>query len=193
MNYFDISGFPREVQSRVERELASGEKVEWMGQPIPRRLAKASWPIVVFGIPWTAFALFWTAGAAWGTSKTGVGLLNLFPLFGIPFILVGLGMLSSPFWIKRAAKGTAYVITDRRAIVIQGGWRGTVNVRSFEPERLVDLRRKEHADGSGDLVFTQDIRRDSDGDRHTTEVGFMAIADVKSVEEIVKALVVRTR
>lgn len=177
----------------IDSELRSGERVAWMDQPIPGRMARATWPIVLFGIPWTAFALFWTAGAAWGTSKMdgGPGLFSAFPLFGLPFILIGVGMLSSPYWARRRARRSAYVLTDRRAIVFTAGWRGSITVRSFEPERLNDLRRKQHPDGSGDLVFAQDIRRDSDGDRLATDVGFLAVREVKSVEEMVRALAQR--
>ena len=101
-------------------------------------------------------------------------------------------MLSSPYWARRKARRSAYVLTDRRAILFTAGGRGSVTIRSFEPERLTDLRREQHADGSGDLVFAQDIRRDSDGDRHSTGVGFLAIREVKAVEELVRALAQRS-
>ena len=190
MNASEQIAVPRELQSLVEAELRPGERITWMEQPIARLLARATWPIVLFGIPWTAFALFWTAGAAWGTTKMkdGPGLFSVFPLFGLPFILIGVGMLSSPYWARRKARGSVYVLTDRRAILFTAGWRGSMTVRSFEPERLNDLRRNQHSDGSGDLVFAQDIHRDSDGDRRSTDVGFMAIREVKQVEEMVRTL-----
>jgi hypothetical protein len=185
---------PFELQRMIDSELASGERVLWSAQPIPGRFARKALPAVLFGIPWTAFALFWTAGAAWGTSRTeGAGLFRAFPLFGLPFILIGVGMLSSPYWMRRKARRCAYVLTNRRAIVLSGGWRGSVTVRSFGPERLTDLQRKQNPDGSGDLVFAQDIRRDSEGSRLATDVGFLAIRDVKSVEEQVRALSVQAR
>jgi len=194
MNYPDTARLPQQLRSLVEAELQSGERITWMEQPIPGRMARMTLPIVLFGIPWTGFALFWTGAAAWGTSKiqSGRGLFSGFPLFGLPFILIGFGMLSSPYWARRRARRSAYVLTDRRAILFTAGWRGSVTVRTFMPERLTDLRRKQHTDGSGDLVFAQDIRRDSDGDRHSTDVGFLAIREVKSVEELVRTLAQRT-
>ncbi|MDX2200053.1 MAG: hypothetical protein SF069_13915 [Phycisphaerae bacterium] len=162
-----------------------------MEQPIPGRMARMTLPIVLFAIPWTAFAVFWTAAAGWGTSKaeTGAGFFGFFPLFGVPFILIGLGMLASPFWARRNARRSAYVLTDRRAILIAAGWSGSVTVRSFGPDRLTDLRRRQHADGSGDLVFAEDVHRDSEGARHSADVGFLAIREVKAVEGMVRALV----
>jgi hypothetical protein len=180
---------PFELQRMIDAELSGGERVTWSAQPIPGRFVRNGLGIVLFGIPWTAFAIFWTAGAAWGTSRSGtLGLFSFFPLFGLPFILVGFGMLSSPYWMRRKAKRTVYVITNRRAIVLAGGWRGSITVRSFEPESLTDISRRQNPDGSGDVVFTRDIRRDSDGGRQSTDVGFLAVRDVKSVEQKVRAL-----
>lgn len=193
MNYPDMSSLPPSLHALVEAELQPGERITWLGQPIPSRMARSTLPVVLFGIPWTAFALFWTAGAAWGTSQMegGPGLFSAFPLFGVPFILVGLGMLSSPFWASRKARRSAYVLTDRRALVFAAGWRGSVTVRSFEPERLMDLRRKQYSDGTGDLVFTQDVRCDSEGHTRATDVGFLAVRDVSSVEALVRTLIQR--
>lgn len=146
-------------------------------------------PIVLFGIPWTAFAIFWIAGASGFKLPDFSHGFGFFPLFGVPFVLIGLGMLSSPYWARRAARRSIYVLTDRRAIIIRGSWRGSVTVRSFERERLTDLQRKQHADGAGDLIFTQDIRSVSDGGRQMTPVGFLAVHDVKNVEDAVRALV----
>lgn len=194
MSHVETFRLPNELRSMIESEIHAGERIAWVEQPVPGRLARASWPIVLFGIPWTAFAIFWTASAAWGISNSrNAGFFWAFPLFGLPFILIGLGMLSSPFWIRQQASRSAYVLTDRRAIIFRAGWRGSVTVRSFEPERLNDLRRKQNTDGSGDLVFVQDLHRDSDGDSRSTDVGFLAVSDVKAVEALVRGLVQKKR
>jgi hypothetical protein len=190
----EFSSLPREVRSQVEMELQSGERIAWMDQPIPGRMARGSLGLVIFGIPWTAFAVFWMVMAAKGVSNTKGGAITwLFPLFGLPFVLIGIGMLSSPYWARRRAQRMAYVITDRRAIIFQGGWRGSVNVRSFEPSTLKgDLQRKQHADGSGDLIFAQELRRGSKGRQYTANIGFLAVRDVKAVEEMVRTLAQKT-
>src|SRR2546422_9237203 len=85
---------PHQLREKVDRELESGEHVEWLQMPVPRYFTPAATAGFLFGIPWTAFAIFWTAGAAWGTSNVGgPGFFSAFPLFGLPFILIGLGML----------------------------------------------------------------------------------------------------
>ena len=183
----DLWQLPPNLRTLVESELNDEEKIKWVGVPIPRRFAMRAIPIVLFGIPWTAFALFWMAGASGFRIPDFKQVTDLFPLFGIPFVLIGFGMLSSPYWMIRKARKTAYVLTNVRAILFDGGFSTTI--RSFGPERLKDLRRKQRSDGSGDLIFERKHTRDSDGDRQTTDHGFLAISDVKAVEDLVRQLV----
>jgi hypothetical protein len=188
----DVSMLPHRLRAMIESELQPGERIDWLGQPLPGRLAIATLPIVLFSLFWTAFSIFWVYKAGAKEWMAG-GEFQLFPLFGIPFVLIGFTMLYSPFWVMRGARRSAYVLTDRRALLFRGGWRDTVTVRSFEPARLTDLIRTQRADGSGDLVFKRDIGSDSDGGRTYRDVGFAAIPDVKGVEEKVRELVKRSR
>ncbi len=177
---------PGDVAALLEAELQPGERITWVGQPIPGRFARGSIGIVLFGIPWTAFAIFWIAGASGFHLPDFSNGSELFPLFGVPFVLIGFGMLSSPYWMRRKAGRTAYVITDKRALILDGGsWRSTT-IRSFEPHRLGDIRRVQNPDGSGDIIFERPWA--SDGSKQTTDHGFLAIQDVKNVESLIRKL-----
>lgn len=188
----DLEDLPAALQTLVEAELNAGEKIIWIGRPNARRFALQSLPVVLFAIPWTAFALFWMAGAAGFKIPNFNQGFDLFPLFGIPFVLIGFGMLSTPLWMKRKAKRTAYVLTTERAIVFDGGFRSTT-IQSFGPERLNDLQRKQRSDGSGDLIFERKLSSNNDGGQRTTDLGFLAIPNVKEVEELVRKLVKRSQ
>lgn len=190
MDYPNRYNLPDRLVPLVDRELALGEAVAWVGQPIPGQLARNQWRTVLFGIPWTAFAIFWTFLAAQGGTKSGQSpWFWLFPLWGVPFILVGLNMLTSPYWARRRAWRTTYVLTNQRAVVITAGWSGRTSVRSFEPDTLKDLRRTERADGTGDLIFAAEVSPDSRGRKNQACFGFLAIKDVKNVEEQIRQLV----
>ena len=182
---------PLDLQEMVNRELEPGERIVWMDMPIPRFFTPVSTGAFLFGIPWTAFALFWTAGAAWGVSHSdpGTGLFRLFPLFGVPFILVGLGMLSSPLWAYRRAKHSVYVITDRRAITLTG-IRSTT-IRSYSPEQLHTIHRREKRDGTGDVYFERRTWKDSEGDSRSEDIGFLRIHNPREIERMLKALAAR--
>lgn len=179
---------------RIERELEDREQLVWAGRPDPSQMGCRSTPIVLFGIPWTAFSVFWVYMASvglWsglGSSGPGGIMQWLFPLFGVPFILIGLGLLSSPFWIKRSAKKTLYALTDRRCIIWQHGLR-TTTVKSYGPDDLENMSRVERKNGSGDVIFVKSIRireRHSSSDTVTTPEGFMAVEDARSLERLIR-------
>jgi len=167
-----------------KRELEPGERIEWQEMPARHYFTGTSIGAFLFAIPWTAFAIFWMFGA----SRSGS---IAFTSFGIPFVLIGIGMLSSPFWTYRKSLNTIYVITDRRAITFDGG--RTVTIRSYEPERLGNVFRKERNDGSGDVIISQKEWRDSEGDKQREELGFIRIKDAKRVERMLKKLAEKAR
>jgi hypothetical protein len=177
---------PRYLQDKVERELEAGERIEWIDMPIPRFFTPASASLFLFSIPWTAFAIFWMFGASGFKIPSFKSGFSLFPLFGIPFVLIGLGMLSSPLWAYRKALKTVYAITNKRAITFIGGRSATI--RSYSPGDLQEVYRKEKRDGSGDIIFARRTWRDSDGDRRSEELGFLRIRNPKEIEQMLKKL-----
>ena len=195
---FDGGGLPFDLNDRVQSEMRDGERLLWTGQPKASRAALAALPLVLFGIPFTAFSLVWMvtasgilfAGINHVDPPGGFGLFACFPLFGLPFLVIGVGMLSSPYWIWRQAKMTCYALTDRRAILWQAGKFGGVEVRSYGQAALGKVVRTEYSDGCGDLVFEEIVSIGTDGDGHrstsTTRHGFMAIRNVRDVEDLLR-------
>jgi hypothetical protein len=182
---------PDKLQARVNNELEAGEIIRWIEQPVPRHFTPKATAAFLFGIPWTAFAIFWTLGAAAQSSpaESGKGIMNvfsLFPLFGIPFILIGLGLLSRPLWAYRRALKTVYVITDRRAITFDGDRSSTI--RSYPPSKLQDIYRKDKKDGIGDIIISVRNWVDSEDRKQSEEFGFIHVRDPKKVEDMLKKL-----
>jgi len=182
------NNLPREVAALVGAELQPGERITWAGQPMPWRFARRNIGIFLFGIPWTAFAIFWVAGTSGFKLPDFSDSAGWFPLFGVPFVLSGFGMLSTPYWMRRKARRTAYVVTDERALIIDGSWWRSTTIRSFEPRRLGDIRRDQNPDGSGNLIFERTWDNDGDGGNQFTEHCFLAIRDVKTVERLIRQL-----
>jgi hypothetical protein len=177
---------PRLLEEKVDHELEPGERIEWIDMPIPRFFTPASTGAFLFAIPWTAFAIFWIYAASGFKIPDLREGFDLFPLFGVPFVLIGFAMLSSPLWTWRKALGTVYVITNKRAITFDGGWSTTI--RSYPPQKLQDLYRKEKRDGSGDVIIARRAWRDSEGDRRSEELGFLRIRNPKEIEQMLKKL-----
>ena len=188
-----IAAIDPDLRRAIDAELDGGERIVWLRQPVPWLLWRGSLAVLIFGVPWTAFSVFWTLRAAGlispGARTTG-WWAYIFPLWGLPFIFIGLAMLSAPYWAARAARRTVYVITDRRAIVWIPKGRGAKDVQSFEPKRLLSITRTERADGSGDLVFEQ--FRETNGSSTTTiRRGFMGLANVRDAEEVLREVLLR--
>ncbi|HEX2851649.1 MAG TPA: hypothetical protein VHO24_00320 [Opitutaceae bacterium] len=185
------------LDPKIERllydELGPNEKLFWSGAPRPGRMGRRTLPIVLFGIPWTAFAVFWVAAASGFKRPDLAHGSGFFPLFGLPFVLVGIGLLSSPYWVMRKARRTVYAVTGDRAIILEGGFRGSISVRSFRADQLREIRRVQLADGSGDLILDQKFTTDSEGSRRTAETGFLGIPDVTAVEALLQAIQRKTK
>lgn len=175
------------AQLLIQQELEAGEILLWAGAPNPKRHLWTNLPIVLFGIPWTAFSIFWVVMAfsmGGHAPNEPTGFRIFFPLFGVPFILIGLGLLSTPYWAYRNALNTAYAVTSKRLIILVNG--KSRRVQSFLPADIGLLERSEKQDGSGDLIFSRKTSSDGDGGRTTQSIGFMGIPDARRVEQIVR-------
>jgi hypothetical protein len=177
-----------ELDSILRRELLPGERLLWSGRSQPRKM-NAAFAIWLFAIPWMAFALFWEAMAfmPWmANTHTPPGIQwsfgIVFPLFGLPFIAVGLGMLWMPFAARRKAARTIYGLTDRRLLRVSAGKQresASVMLGQMGP---IDVSAD--AAGCGTLRVQTGTGRDSDGDRVTERFEIVAVPDVARLETL---------
>jgi hypothetical protein len=196
---FDLAddGMPvMDMEARVRTELRPGERLVWVGQPNPARWMFKTLPILFIAIPWTACTLFMLAatsglldafgiGGKWRGVMHGVAVRIIFSLFfALPLALIGLGMTSAPLWAWRMAFRTFYAITDQRVLIWEANPLVGKTLRTIPPEDLHRLSRREFADGSGDLVF-DNVTHDSDGRQSSYENGFIGIARVREVEDMI--------
>ena len=113
----EVTSLSDELRRRVDGELADGEAVLWLTQPRPGQFARRSLILAAFGIIWTIFSVSFMIHLASGPFGLDLGSV----LFQGLFVVIGLAMITSPLWMMHKAAATAYVITDRRAILIDGG------------------------------------------------------------------------
>jgi hypothetical protein len=184
---------PSPLQEALSRAVPADEPIRWTGRPGPRVGDWRDWFFVIFGIEWTALTALFTAGAIAIVINGGMRGDNplwspvCFPLFGVPFVLFGIWMITAPARARRRLRDTVYAVTDRRAVVIECGYWGTT-VRSFGPEQLAGSSFIERPGSRGDLILSETAHVDSDGVRHVTQVGFLNISDARRVEELIRYL-----
>lgn len=177
---------PGKLRQLVEGELNEGEQLRWVERARLGRFIARSLPLVLIGIPFTGVALLWITIATVFAGSTGFFPLYIFPVFGVPFLLVGGAMLLSPLFMLIKASGTVYAVTDRRAMSFEGGYATTI--RSFGPEYVGNLQRTQYADGSGDLIFDRVVKHGRRRRKYYKDVGFLGIANVKQVERLVREI-----
>lgn len=177
------------LDTALRRELATGERILWSAQPRASRLL-SGFGIWLFAIPWLVFSLFFVGMTLlpWAdTSNTPNGIKWSFgifmPLFGLPFVAIGLAMFWMPVHAVKNAKRTVYALTSMRLIrLIEGRKRRMDNVML---DQFGPMKRNENADGTGDLRIETHSRIDSDGDRVTETFEVLGIPDVARLERLI--------
>jgi hypothetical protein len=168
-----------------------GERIKWTGMPDARRVFLIAGAIWLFAVPWTAFSLFWESITlspffAAKAPKMPDGLAIVFSLIGLPFVLVGFGMMAAPFYMLRRARRTLHVITDRRLATVTIG--NTLEVESFRGHDISLIHRLQNSDGSGTLKVTVGRMKDSDGDSVAKVHELVGVTDVRRAEDLLLAL-----
>jgi Bacterial PH domain len=133
--------------SEIERELSSGERLLWSGQPRQGFRFRATDAFMIpFSLFWCGFAIFWEYSVM--TTKAPF----FFKLWGVPFVLIGLYIVVGRFAadVKIRAR-TYYGVTTDRIIIVSGLF--SRQTKSLQLRTLSDISLAERADGSGTITF----------------------------------------
>ena len=187
---------PGDAQLRAQSELQSGETLYWTGVANPRRAAITALPAALFGVPFAGFALFWINATYHGTHAMSKSSSNaftkgfsLFPLFGLPFLLIGLAVVLAPLWAYLKGRSTVYAVTNQRVMVITGD--RSRSVKSYTPADIASVEHRERPDGSGDvLIRTNALTRTNNSTQPLSQatVGLFGVSNVKQVANQVMTL-----
>lgn len=144
---------PEEI---IGRELEDGETRLWVGRPKQGVVFRAADSFMIpFSLLWGGFAVFWEVMAVRGfisAPSTAMGPVLIFPLFGIPFVLMGAYITVGRFFLDaKIREGTVYGVTDRRAIIVSGIW--SREIKSLPLRTLSDITVTERTDGSGTITM----------------------------------------
>ena len=169
----------------IRREIAAGERVLWNQQALGGlRLEAGDLQKSGFGLLFFGFSLFWIYGAWNDTSNAKAGL---FPLFGLPFALIGLYLFVGHFfWSALCRRYTEYAVTNQRVIVSSGIFSRTT--QSIEYLKIPILTMTEKSDGSGTIQFGE-TKSVSQGDG----VSFVAtkidaVPEVRAVYDLLRKI-----
>lgn len=180
-----------QLKTAIENALRPDEEILWTGRPNPWAILKSSWPLFLFAIPWTLFSLTWETIAIYGAfyANTAEGapwfVLLIFPIFGIPFILIGFGMLLSPYFAYKNTERTVHVITAGRIFNITLKWPfGGQNIVSLDGDMIKHVEVDMTDDSSGDVKIIFGYTTDGEGDRWENKFIFYGIRNAREVKDI---------
>jgi hypothetical protein len=136
-------------------ELGPGERLLWSGRPRQGIFFRRS---DIFAIPfsllWGGFAFFWEfmVLSHWPKNGTPNAVEFVFPLFGLPFVLIGVYIIFGRFFVDmKQRQNSFYGVTNQR-IIIRTGW-FTISRKSLNLRTLSDITLDEKSDGYGVITF----------------------------------------
>jgi hypothetical protein len=187
----------------AEAELAPwldpGERVLWAGRPeTGLKLRPHDALMIPFSLMWGGFAFFWEAmalamtfGVGFATRDAGAGaMMVLFPLWGIPFCVVGAYMIFGRFFADaRIRARTLYGLTPSRVVIVSGLF--SSQIRSIPLGQLGELTVTEGRGGRGTLTFGRQFS--PWGRRRQAPPAFEFVEDVREVDRLVRQAVAALR
>ena len=141
----------------ITAELMATERLLWAGRPRQGVCLRfADLYLIPFSLVWGGFAIFWEFAALKAlfgmNGPPDLATAIIFPLFGLPFVVVGLYLIFGRFLVDAKIRAkTYYGLTDERAFVVTGLFNR--KVRSVDLRTATNLSLSERADGSGTIYF----------------------------------------
>ncbi len=191
---FDDHDVQVDAKPLLDPRLEPGESILWTGLPDPAVLSRKYLPRSLAGLGFTAFTVIWICMVIHGghnnwdrgraVAPFATHNVMIAACTGIWFLPAGLFMLTAPLRARCKAGRTRYMLTDRRAVIIEPRLLRNHEVQNFSRESLTLARCEERSDGSGDIVLMN--RKTRFG--MSEAVGFLGIENVREVEALLRTV-----
>ena len=168
-----------DLQSAVRAEQQRGA-VLWVGSPSGRAALLGSIPALLFAAFFALFSLYWITLASNAPMP--------FPLFGVPFLLIGIYMLLLPFKTALEARSTVHMITERGVVTCTRTLFGREKTNVVLLDSIRGISRTNDSSGYGTLTLDTGSYRDSDGDLQTSRLKLYGISNAEQAEAAIIGL-----
>ena len=173
----------------VESVLQADEELLLVCKPQVRLWRWEYTPMTLFSIVWlgcvatiSIFALCKSIDQL--SEEPGILLLLL---FFVPFWVLGIGMLSTPWRMRALDRRTVYLLTSKRAVVLRpSDFRFLPTQKDYPLEHGMIKEVQEQGDGSGSLVFDYEVQHTKSGDNFLP-VGFLHVPQLQRVKDILQS------
>lgn len=173
----------------VESVLQADEELLMLCKPQVRLWRWEYTPITLFSFVWLAFIgtiSFFALSKSIGRLGEEPGLLVLL-LFLVPFWVLGIGLLCTPWRMRALDRRTVYLLTSKRAVVLRPSeFRFHPTQKDYPLEHGMIKEVQEEGDGSGSLVFDYEVQHTKSGDNFLP-VGFLHVPQLQRVKDILRS------
>jgi hypothetical protein len=140
-------------EDQLSPYLDKGERLLWCGQPRGGvRLRPQDALMIPFSLLWGGFAIFWEYMVLHIPAKSPGPVGIMFPLFGIPFVTMGLYIIFGRFFVDAKIRAhTYYGVTGERIIILSGLF--SQQMKSLQLRALPEVTLSSRSDGSGNIAF----------------------------------------
>lgn len=163
----------RALHQRAQNEIASTEKILFVATPDPGHEGMAKIVFIPFAILWTIFSSCWLCAAIAGSIRTRSIMGWFMVLWGLPFVGIGLGMLTIPYFAYKRELHTIYALTEKRALVFSND--GVKELVNFSDEHFGPIKVKTYGTTSNDKKMDLLFRSSLDPESPGATVGFWGI------------------
>jgi hypothetical protein len=137
---------------RFASRLLSGEHVLWSAKPRQGIMFSGRDAFLIpFSLLWGGFAIFWEFGAVSGTmtARGGPSVVGFFPIWGVPFVLIGLYLIVGRFFVDAWLRGRMdYALTERRVLILRGQ-----EITAVDLARVSTVNLRGGANGGRGTIF----------------------------------------
>ena len=170
----------------VESVLQADEELLLLCKPQVRLWRAGYLPMALFAALWLGIIgtiSFFTVRECLECVQEKPGLL-LMVLFLLPFWVVGIGFVHSPWRLRELDRRTVYLLTNRRAVVLRPSeFRFRPTQKDYPLEHGMIKEVQEKRDGSGSLVFGYEVQQTKGGENYLP-VGFLHVPQLQRVRDI---------
>lgn len=181
------------TQQALQSELLPGETLLWSGKPSRRVIFHQEDALLIpFSLMWGGFAIFWEIGASgrFGSHSHASGnpMDWIFPLWGIPFVVMGQYLIWGRFLYTAWKKGRiVYGVTQKRVLILDTAWSRSINATYID--QIPVIEKTIRGDGIGTLRFgyppPQTGRRNTLGSLDSLNTsGVPCFVDIENAESV---------
>lgn len=142
-------------------KMEPGEAILYVAKPEPGHEGQVKIWFLPFAIVWTLFSIFWfTAAVAGAISSKSIATWGM-ALFGVPFVVIGIGMLTTPYITYKRELHTIYALTDKRALVFSN--EGVHELVAYDDKHFGPIVPKPYSPERSDIMFRSNLDAESPG------------------------------